>query len=310
MQNNLRGLECHRVSPLVSSKRMLVLRYALLLALLLASRHAKAEPEAEDVCHRGHALVSSENEAPAAILLLERCHRQAPSAETRAAMRKVQKRLRAVTPARAVVALTLAPETARARLFANKKHGYESELLEGEDELWLEPGRYELLVEAPGYEGGRYLLVVDSPDRTLMSVRLPRAKDTSQTEVDLSGEAGADLGQVETTADPRPKEFDTLLADRYRRAPTPTPVPQQQEPPGPGPWAYASAGAAIASLAGGIYGHARDELPVALVGYGGAVLFGGLSAYLWRSSRCSSPASLSFVPGARPTIVVSYSGRL
>lgn len=235
----------------------------------------------EAACAKGQALANA-GHSMHAHLLLARCHRSTPTAANRKLLIEVRSALRRETASMAPVSLALTPSSARASLAGESlPEAYMGNVLLDEDELWLPVGHYELEVSAPGFEGGRYAIDVDSPDRVLVPVSLRELPESGPSEIDMSDEQGAELGQVATAVDPRPKEFETLLAKRYRRAPNPVPIPLAPEKPGRGPWPYLAAGLGLAAVGSGIVLHTRDNAGLALASYAGGAVLLGVSTFLF-----------------------------
>jgi hypothetical protein len=249
----------------------------------------------QEACDLGASLAAEPASDALAILFLERCHRKLPSREVREVMHEVRKRVRKSMVKRAPVSLALTPETARARLVTSKDSSdYSGHVLLNEDELWLSTGRYELEVLADGFEGGRFAIVVDSTDRILIPITLKAQAEAIDTNIDMSNERGAELGQVSSTADPREKKFKTLLADRYKRAPTPEPLPQLRSDQQPNsPWPYLAAGLGVASVGTGIALQLRDNTGPAIATYGAGAVLGGLATYLFLRASDESPQTLA-----------------
>jgi len=260
------------------------------------------EPITEQTaCDRGKALAQGQESDTRAILFLERCHRSLPSREIRAVMHDVRKRVRTRMTKAAPVSLALTPESARATLVSSAASSdYETLVLLTEDELWLPKGRYELDVVAEGFEGGRFAIEVESTDRILIPITLQAQSLATNTDIDMSDERGAELGQVASTTDPRPKEFKTLLAKRYQRAPTPTPIPASPERTRKSPWPYVTGALAVSAIGTGIVLHVRDNSGPAIAAYGLGALFGGLATYLAlreTPETATKKVSLDVVPG-------------
>lgn len=253
-------------------------------------------------CEDGHSLAEAGDEDATAILLLERCHRAIPSADTRRQMRAVRSRLQASEEALAPVAFSLTPEDAQARLVRlDGANLYKGQLLYSDDEIWLPLGRYEVVVAAEGFEGGRFALHVESDARMLVPIGLRPNDAKTTTEVDMANVRGAELGEVATSADPRPKNFETLLADRYTRAPTPTPVPMPATTSHHGPWPYASAALAATSLGVGVTLHSRSATKAATAAYGTGAFFSGVAAYLFLRGNPGSQPAITIAPRALGT---------
>jgi hypothetical protein len=255
----------------------------------------------QSACDQGTALAQGQQSDTRAILFLERCHRSLPSREIRATMHDVRKRVRTRMTKAAPVSLALTPESARATLVTSEPStGYESLVLLTEDELWLPKGRYELDVVAEGFEGGRFAIEVESTDRILIPITLRAQSPAANTDIDMSDERGAELGQVASTADPRPKEFKTLLAKRYQRAPTPTPIPAPPKRASKGPWPYGTGALAVSAIGTGIVLHVRDSTGPAIAAYSVGALLGGVATYLALREgpeAATKKVSLDVVPG-------------
>lgn len=248
----------------------------------------------QDACELGQDLASKQRSDTLALLYLERCHRKTPSRETRQVMHEVRERIRKSMSKAAPVSLALTPETAHATLIVtNVPSDYARLDLRTEDELWLHQGRYELEVMAEGFEGGRFAIEVDSTDRMLIPITLKPESGTNQTSIDMTAERGAELGQVASAADPRPKKFKTLLAKRYQRAPTPTPLPSVRDERGAGPLPYLALSLGTVAIGTGVVFHARDSTGPALAGYGAGALLGGIATYLFLRPTEPPPQALS-----------------
>lgn len=248
-------------------------------------------------CEPGHALAIDTSDDATAVLLLERCHRAIPSADTRRLMRVVRTRLQESATTLAPIAFSLTPEDAHAQLLSlDGANSYEGQQLYSDDEIWLPIGRYEVVVAASGFEGGRFALLVESDARMLVPLGLRREDAKTTTEVDMTEVRGAELGEVATSADPRPKDFKTLLADRYTRAPTPRPLPMPAPKTQRGPWPYASAGLAATALGVGAVLHFRSAHRAAIAAYGASALVGGLTAYLFLRADSTSQPAIALAP--------------
>ena len=277
-----------------------------------AAQAPKSVAVGQDACELGASLAQKNASETLAILFLERCHRTIPSKEVRQTMHEVRTKIRKTTGKRAPVSLALTPETAQATLVAiHVSSEYVGHMLLNEDELWLREGRYELEVTAEGFEGGRFAIVVDSTDRILIPITLRPAPRTVDTDIDMTEERGAELGQVSSATDPRKKEFKTLLAKRYQRAPTPTPLPidRDERRRRSSPWPFATAGLGIAAVGTGIVLQVRDKTAPAIAAYGLGAVFGGVATYLFLNAANKPSRALAFdvVQGGA---IVGFSGEL
>tara|TARA_R110002096_G_scaffold408075_1_gene606934 strand:- start:30049 stop:30936 length:888 start_codon:yes stop_codon:yes gene_type:complete len=250
----------------------------------------------QDACDLGVSLASNDASEALAILFLERCHRTIPSKEIRQSMHEVRTQIRKTMHKRAPVSLALTPEIAQATLVAiDASSEYQGHILVNEDELWLREGRYELEVTAEGFEGGRFAIVVDNTDRILIPITLRPAPRTVDTDIDMTEERGAELGQVSSATDPRKKEFKTLLAKRYQRAPTPTPLPVDRDDTRErGPWPFIATGVGVASIGAGIALQVGDKTGPAIAAYGLGAVFGGVATYLFLNEANKPSRALAF----------------
>ncbi len=245
---------------------------------------------AEDTstCTRAQAL-DAKGETAAALLYFERCHRVLPKAEVRLRLAKLRKTIatmHAESGARAPISLALKPANATAQLHSGPASAYQEHVLLDQDELWLPPGHYELEVQSTGFEGARFAIDVESPDRMVVPITLQKTPEVSTTEIDMGDEPGSDLGQVASTADPRPRIcFKGILPERYKRAPTPQPIPQSTQAPALGPWPYLVTATAVVAVGTGIGLQVSDHDNAALAGYGTGAVLSGLATYLFLRER-------------------------
>jgi hypothetical protein len=168
------------------------------------------------------------------------------------------------------------PKTATAHIDGH----YEEDTLLASDDLWLAPGTYEVSVQAPGHVAGSFSLRVESRDRMVVPIRLTKKEGPATTEIDMGEEGGAELGAVESTTDPRPKKFDTLLRRKYSKAPDPVLRPAEHDG-GRGPWPWITAATGLTALGTGVVLTVKEQSTASYLSYGtGAVLI-GVSAYLF-----------------------------
>lgn len=274
------------------------------LILLLAVSWSHAEDTS--TCIRAQAL-DAKGETAAALLYFERCHRVSPEAEVRLRMSKLRKTiatLHAKPGLLAPISLALKPANATAQLLLGPATAYQDHVLLDQDELWLPPGHYEIEVQSAGFEGARFAIDVESSDRMVVPIGLQRIANTTTTEIDMGDEPGSELGQIASTADPRPKEFDSLLAERYQRAPTPKPIPQSTQTPALGPWPYLVTATAVSAIGTGVVLKLGDHDSAALAGYGTGAVLGGLAMYLFLRDRTGDKQQgVSFAISSRRAII-------
>ncbi len=278
--------------------------YAVGLMLLLSVTWSHAEETS--TCTRAQSL-DAKGETAVALLYFERCHRAHPDAETRVRMAKLRKiiaTMHAKSGSLAPISLALKPANATAQLLLGPATTYQDHVLLDQDELWLPPGHYEIEVHSAGFETGRFAIEVDSADRMVVPITLQKIPDTTTTEIDMGDEPGSELGQVASTADPRPKEFESLLAERYQRAPTPKPIPQSTQPRTHGPWPYLATAAAVTAIGTGVVLKLGDHDTAALAGFGTGMVFGGLATYLFLRERTGDKhQGISFAISPRRAII-------
>jgi len=233
-----------------------------------------------------------------ALLLLERCHARSSSAELRERIAKARATLSleekvAARPS-ARVSLALHPTNAIALL-----HGvflppsYANLPLLDQDELVLPLGSYTLEVSATGFLGETIPIKIDSPDREFIPVRLQRHKAPTSASIDFGAEAGPELGGIEQVADPHPKVFRSLLAKRYREAPSPTPWVAKRERAHSNLTAFLVAGASVGLHGFGIVMYLGDNKTIALASVGSGLALGGVATYLFYREHDASPSPVT-----------------
>jgi len=173
-----------------------------------------------------------------------------------------------------------------------------------EDDVWLPSGHYEIDVQRPGYEGGRFRIDVDGTEHMLVPISLKQKTETADVNVDMVEDAGSEVGQVQVAADPRPKKFKTLLATRYQRGPTPEPIPIETRAPTRGPWPYLAAGSSIAAFAAGLVLHSGDHTGAAFASYGTGTALAGLSTYLFLRSHESKASTVAIRVEQHTTLMI------
>lgn len=248
-----------------------------------------------ETCVLAEALVH-DKQSGRAMLYLDRCHRFQADADVRHTIARLKKvlRKRSLAP----LSLSLSPASATARIDAVYD---EEDVFLNDEDLWLPYGSYRMQISAEGYEDSTFAVVVDSADRMLVPLSLHKKAPVVATEIDLGEDAGAELGSVATTTDPRPKKFETLLADRYRRAPDPTLVAEPSNDGESSLWPLASSAGGAALVGAGVALHLRDNKTAALVGYGAGASLLGVATYLYFRSgdgeaadKSSATLSVSF----------------
>jgi hypothetical protein len=253
-------------------------------------------------CLLAEALAQSHEESRA-ILYWNRCHQFEADPEVRRKIATLKKSLQ--KKSLAPVSLSLSPSSATARV---DKGFDEEDILLNDEDLWLPVGDYRIEVRAEGYEEAAFKIQVESSDRMLMPLSLEKKAVVTPTEIDLGEDENAELGSVATTADPRPKKFKTLLADRYRRAPDPELV-EADEKEDSLLWPALSAAGGLALVGTGVALHLRDRDTAAYLSYGAGAGLLGVSTYLLlRDDDDDDPsgARISALPGG---MTLGFGGR-
>ena len=274
---NMRSL-----SKVISFASMLLVATPSLAQEARASEKGHAPVAGKAACDQGKALADARRYA-LAYLYMQRCHREHPTPAIRGVLYDVRSALRKEATSNATA--TLVGKTLPA--------DYADNPLVDEDELWLPKGRYEIEVLAEGFQGGRFAVDVESVDRILIPISLQKNPEVGPREIDMSKERGAELGQVAKTVDPRPKEFETLLAKRYRRAPTPVPIPERPKTRGQGPWPYLAAGLGTVAIGSGVVLQTRSQSRPALASFVSGALLGGTAAYLFLRKSDEPPRQVA-----------------
>ncbi len=251
---------------------------------------ATTEPELKS-CELGQ-LLGSTKQLARALLHQERCHRNASTPELRRSIRLLRDTLRG--QGYSPVSLVLFPEQASAIL----SNAFPEDLLGNDDELWLARGSYEIHVSAAGHETAIFSIDVSSEDRQVLPLTLTKVAEATTTTIDIGQEPGSSLGEVSHSADIRDKEFSTLLADKYTRAPDPIiPGPESEEVRST-LWTAVPALASIGALATGLLLQHTGHRNLAFASYGTSVLLagGGLYFLLYPSSDKKTDGQAATIP--------------
>lgn len=212
---------------------------------------------------------------PQTLLYLERCQRHEPSSERKRRLVALRKTLG--EQGYAPIALALSPDTATAEM----PKSFPEDTLRNDDELWLEQGNYNVLVHSPGYQSATFSIEVDAGVQMVVPLHLEKLKEPKNTTIDIGQEPGSSLGEVSHSADLRDKEFETLLADKYQRAPDPViAAPVKHDSPSY-LWPTVTAIASVGALATGLVLQKNDRLELALASYGVSAILGGGAIYLY-----------------------------
>ncbi len=240
------------------------------------------EPELKS-CEIGQ-LLESTKQLARALLHQERCHRNASSSDLRRSIRLLRDTLRG--QGYSPVSLVLFPEQASAIL----PTAFPDDLLGNDDELWLSRGSYEIHVSAAGHETAIFSIDVGSEDRQVVPLTLTKAREATTTTIDIGQEPGSSLGEVSHSADMRDKEFDTLLADKYTRAPDPIIPGPESDDVRSRYWPAIPALASIGALATGLLLQHNGHRNLAFASYGTSVLLAGGGLYLLLSPSSDKKA--------------------
>jgi len=220
---------------------------SLVVVLVVAGQSRLVGAEEVDSCNVGVAHASS-SDWPRALRHLEDCS-ESGRADTAAlvALRKTKKALRVGDYA--PVSIVVEPKGARVSVSSWE----DADDFSAPRELWLPFGNYQLTATAKGYHTTKAKLVIDSNARYPIIVTMQRIADVKPgtTNVDF-GETDASGGAAThvSAMDPKPKEFESLLPERYARAPDPDVVAEGDR--GRGPWPYLALSVGAASLAAGV----------------------------------------------------------
>lgn len=224
-----------------------------------------------ETCVLGEALLQ-DKQSERAMLYLNRCYSFEPDADLLHDIAKLKQTLQ--HKKLAPVSLTLRPSTATASIASGL---YQPDTFASDDDLWLPKGSYRISVAAEGYLPAEFLIQVDSSDRMLVPLALSEPIVVPSREIDMSKDAGAQLGAVTTSTDQRPKTFDTLLAKRYQ-APDPI-IREQSKAHSSKLWPVLTGLGSVALLTSGVLWQREENTTAAWASYGSGVTLLGLSGY-------------------------------
>ena len=233
---------------------------------------ATIEAELES-CELGRSLATTKQLARA-LLHQERCHRNASTSDLRRSIRSLRDTLR--EKGYSPVSLVLFPEQASALL----PNSFPDDILGNDDELWLARGNYKIHVSAEGHETAIFSIDVESEERQVVPLTLAKLAAATTTVIDIGQEPGSSLGEVSHSADMRDKEFDTLLADKYTRAPDPIIPGPESDDVRTSYWPAISALASLGALATGLLLKNSGHRNLAFASYGTSALLAGGGLYL------------------------------
>jgi len=241
-------------------------RWVMVAALAIASAlagPAAADDANEKRCARGLAAQRDGNLARAELLLAD-----CASAEGQDAWHEVTARLKAGD--HALVVVSIQPAGAQVEIAAL------GEPFASPRDVWLPPGKHAVRVTARGHRSLTTELVAAEHSRTSLVARLQReSAPAGGGEIDFGEDDPAAAAEVQTALDPRPQKHESMLPERYRKAPDP--VVERTDRGGRRTWPWLAIGAGVAAIAAGAIVHASADGDAGVAGAVGLYAAGGIS---------------------------------